>query len=79
MTLRFSPDRSRRVLEECWHEHWVDTIEETRALTRTFEVSRHAEITLENRRHGAHVEVLEPEWLRTSVVEELTAAAQMYQ
>lgn len=78
VTLRFSPERSRRVLEERWHEHQVDTFDETGALTRTIEVSHHAEITLEILRHGAHVEVLEPEWLRTSVAEELAAAALIY-
>jgi predicted DNA-binding transcriptional regulator YafY len=29
-------------------------------------------------KHGSHVEVLEPEWLRENVVEELKAAVNRY-
>lgn len=78
VVLRFSPERSHRVLEECWHEHQVDTVDEGGSLTRTIPVSHDAEIMMEILRHGSHVEVLEPDWLRCRVADELAAAALIY-
>ena len=40
--------------------------------------SHETDITLVILKHGSHVEVLEPEWLREKVGEELSAAAGRY-
>ena len=41
-------------------------------------VSHETEIMMEILKHGSHVEVLEPEWLREKVVAELKAAVSRY-
>lgn len=40
--------------------------------------SHEADVMMEILKHGYHVEVLEPEWLRCKVAEELKRAASLY-
>ena len=45
---------------------------------RTNPASHEAEIMMEILKHGSHVEVLEPEWLREKVVKEMKEAVNKY-
>lgn len=77
--LRFTPERSRWIKGEIWHEGQTEEIMEDGSLVRTIPASHEAEITMEILKHGSHLEVLEPEWLRDKVVAELHSAAKKYQ
>jgi len=76
--LRFTPGRARWVKEEVWHEGQKEHIDDNGFLVRTIPVSHEAEIMMEILKHGAQVEVLEPEWLRDKVDAEIKAAVRNY-
>ncbi|MDK9716863.1 MAG: WYL domain-containing protein [Trichlorobacter sp.] len=76
--LKFSPERSRWIRGEVWHEGQTEELQEDGGLLLTIPASHEAEIMMEILKHGSHVEVLEPEWLREKVIGELTAACRMY-
>ncbi|MDK9718527.1 MAG: WYL domain-containing protein, partial [Trichlorobacter sp.] len=76
--LKFSPERSRWIRGEVWHEGQAEELQEDGSLILTILASHEAEIIMEILKHGSHVEVLEPEWLRVKVIEELTAASNQY-
>lgn len=78
VTLRFTPERARWVKDEIWHEGQQEEIEEDGHLVRTIPASHEAEILMEILKHGSHVEVLEPGWLREKVVEEMKQAVKKY-
>ena len=77
--LRFTPERSRWVRDEVWHEAQKGEIQEDGSLLLTVPVSHEAEIVMEILKHGSHVEVLEPDWLRKKVVKEIMETAKKYQ
>ena len=77
--LKFSPERSRWIRGEVWHEGQTEELQEDGSLILTIPASHEAEIMMEILKHGSHVVVLEPEWLRTKVVEEIILAAQKYE
>lgn len=79
VALKFTPERSRWVKGEIWHERQVDLVDDNGSLLRTLPASHEAEIAMEILKHGSHVEVLEPEWLREKVITELQSAAKKYQ
>ena len=76
--LKFSPERSRWIRGEVWHEGQTEELLEDGSLLLTIPVSHETEIMMEILKHGSHVEVLEPEWLREKVAEELSAAVSRY-
>lgn len=78
VVLRFTPERSRWVKEEVWHEGQSENFQEDGSLVRTIPVSHEAEIMMEVLKHGSQVEVLEPKWLRDKVVKEIKAAEKNY-
>lgn len=78
VVLRFTPERSRWVKEEIWHEGQREEIEQDGSLVRTIVTPHEAEIMMEILKHGSHVQVLEPEWLREKVVEELKMTIKKY-
>ena len=77
--LRFTPERSRWVKHEVWHEAQQMAVQDDGSLLLTIPASHEAEITMEILKHGSHVEVLEPVWLRQKVITEITAAGGKYQ
>ncbi|OQX06707.1 MAG: hypothetical protein BWK76_25835 [Desulfobulbaceae bacterium A2] len=77
--VRFSPERSRWIQEEIWHEGQMDLVHPDGSLQRTIPVSHQTEIIMEILQHGSHAEVLEPQWLRDIVAQELRAAAKKYE
>ena len=79
VVLRFTPERARWVKNEIWHEAQKEEIQEDGSLLRTITASHEAEIMMEILKHGSHVEVLEPGWLREKVVEEMRGAVKNYQ
>ena len=78
VVLRFTPERSRWIKEEVWHEGQKEYVEANGSLIRTIPVSHEAEIMMEILKHGSQVEVLEPKWLRSKVAKEIKAAMQNY-
>ena len=53
-------------------------MQEDGSLVLNLPASHEAEIMMEILKHGSHVEVLEPEWLRGKVAQELEAARTVY-
>jgi predicted DNA-binding transcriptional regulator YafY len=78
VVLRFTPERSRWVKGELWHEGQAEQIEADGSLVLTIPVCHEAEIMMEILKHGSQVEVLEPAWLRGRVADELAQGAQRY-
>ena len=78
MVLRFTPERSRWVKGELWHEDQRAVIETDGSLILTIPVSHEAEIMMEILKHGSQVEVVEPKWLRGKVIDELEVAVNKY-
>ena len=78
VVLRFTPERSRWVKHEVWHEDQQQEVQDDGSLLLTIPASHEAEITMEILKHGSHVEVLEPAWLRKKVVKEIREAGKKY-
>jgi len=79
VVLRFTPERSRWIKGEIWHEGQSEEVQENGSLVRTIPASHEAEIMMEILKHGSHVEVLEPGWLKEKVVKEMKAAVLKYE
>jgi predicted DNA-binding transcriptional regulator YafY len=77
--LKFSPERSRWVRGEVWHEGQTEELLEDGSLVLTIPVSHEAEIMMEILKHGSHVEVLEPHWLKEKIFGELQSTVNLYQ
>jgi len=78
VVLRFTPERSRWIKGEIWHDDQVEAFQDDGSLVRTIPASHEAEIMMEILKHGSHVEVLEPEWLREKVVKEMKDAVKKF-
>lgn len=78
VVLRFTPERSRWIKGEIWHEEQTEEVQEDGSLVRTIPASHEAEIMMEILKHGSHVEVLEPKWLREKVIQEMKDAVKKY-
>lgn len=78
VVLRFSAERSRWVKDEIWHEGQSEVIAEDGSIVRTVPASHEAEILMEILKHGSHVEVLEPDWLKAKVTKEMQDALKKY-
>jgi len=61
-----------------WHEAQTEIVQDDGSLVRIIPASHEAEIMMEILKHGSHVEVLEPEWLREKVVNEMKVAVGNY-
>ncbi len=79
VVLRFSPERARWIRGEMWHENQTEEVLENGELLLTVPASHEQEIMMEILKHGSHVEVLEPGWLREKVIGELQGAGRKYQ
>jgi predicted DNA-binding transcriptional regulator YafY len=76
--LRFTPERARWVAAEAWHPQQKSRFEPDGSYVLEVPFSDHRELAMDILRHGPHVEVLEPESLRTAVKEQLAAALARY-
>jgi proteasome accessory factor C len=76
--LKFTPERARWIKDEHWHSdqqgRWLD--DGSYKLTLPF--SDHRELMMDILKHGRHVEVLEPEFLRREVQYEIQAMQEIY-
>ena len=79
VVLRFTPERSRWVKGELWHEGQGEVIEDDGSPVPTIPACHDAEIIMEILKHGSQVEVLDPEWLKDKVIDELGNAVNKYQ
>jgi predicted DNA-binding transcriptional regulator YafY len=78
VVLRFTPERSRWIKGEMWHEAQTEEIQDDGSLVLTVPASHEQEIMMEILKHGSHVEVLEPGWLRARIVQELKDSVKNY-
>ncbi len=78
VVLRFTPERSRWIKSEIWHEGQTEEFQDDGSLVRSIPASHEQEIMMEILKHGSHVEVLEPDWLREKVILEITDAMKKY-
>ena len=78
VVLRFTPERSRWIKGEIWHAEQAEEVLEDGSLVRTLPASHEQEILMEILKHGSHVEVLEPQWLRVKVVKEIKLSSNQY-
>lgn len=78
VVLKFTPERSRWIKGEIWHEAQTETVQDDGSLVRTIPASHEAEIMMEILKHGSQVEVLEPAWLKERVINEMTNAVKKY-
>jgi predicted DNA-binding transcriptional regulator YafY len=76
--LRFTPERARWVAAEAWHPQQKARFDSDGSYVLEVPYSDHRELAMDILRHGAHVEVLEPESLRAAVKEQLAAALARY-
>jgi predicted DNA-binding transcriptional regulator YafY len=61
-----------------WHEAQTEEVQNNGSLILTVPASHEQEIMMEILKHGSHVEVLEPMWLREKVVNEVKDAVENY-
>jgi len=73
--LKFSPERSRWIRGEVWHEGQTEELLDDGSLVLTIPASHEVEIMMEILKHGSHVDVVEPEWLRNKHRDEVVRTA----
>ncbi len=79
VVLRFAPGVAPWIAEQAWHEAQEVSVSADGSLRLRFPVSGFAEVAREILKHGASVEVLEPQELREAVREEIRKMASLYQ
>jgi predicted DNA-binding transcriptional regulator YafY len=77
--LRFTPERARWVAEEQWHPQQQGRTLEDGSYELQLPYSDPRELAMDVLKHGAEVEVIEPESLRQSVREKLRGALGKYE
>jgi predicted DNA-binding transcriptional regulator YafY len=78
VVLRFAPDISPWIAEQEWHEAQEVSVENDGSLRLRFPVSGFVEVAREILKHGAAVEVLEPQKLRDTIREEIRKMGTLY-
>jgi predicted DNA-binding transcriptional regulator YafY len=77
-TLRFSPERARWVAQEQWHDDQRASTQPDGSYHLQIPYTDHRELIMDILKHGAHCEVLEPQSLRSAVVEEVKRMGEKY-
>ncbi len=76
--LKFTPQRARWVSDERWHSEqtgrWLDDC----SYELTIPFSDHRELLMDILKHGRHVEIIAPDFLREAAQQEILAMAEMY-
>lgn len=78
VTLRFSPDRSRRIKDQIWHKNQKTKLLKNGSLELTFPAASLYETSMEILKHGADVEVVKPKSLRFLIKQEALRIARLY-
>ena len=78
VTLRFSPNRSRRIKDQIWHKNQKTKLLKDGSLELSFPVASIYEVSMEILKHGADVEVIKPESLRAVIKKEAAKIARLY-
>ena len=76
--LKFTPERARWVAAELWHPEQKGSFDESGAYILEFPYADDRELLLDIARHGAAVEVLAPQSLRTKIRQEHESAFKQY-
>jgi proteasome accessory factor C len=77
--LKFSPERARWVSEEHWHADQTGCFLEDGSYELTIPFGDHRELIMDILKHGRHVEVLAPDFLRQLVLEEIQSMQAFYE
>lgn len=78
VTIRFTAERARWVRDEIWHPDQRQQPLEDGGLLLTLPASHEVEIIREVLKHGAHAEIVEPDWLREKIGEEISLMMKNY-
>jgi len=78
VTLRFTPEKSKWIRDQVWHRDQKKKSLPDGSLELTFPVANFAEVAMEILKHGAGVEVIEPESLRLLIKSEAEKIAELY-
>jgi proteasome accessory factor C len=76
--LKFTPERARWIKDEHWHSEQQGRRLEDGSYELAVPFSDHRELLMDILKHGRHVEVLEPEFLRRAVRDEVQAMTEIY-
>ena len=76
--LKFSAERARWVADESWHPQQKGRYLDDGSYELRVPYKDARELTMDIMRHGAHVEVIEPQELRAEVADQLRRAAGLY-
>jgi predicted DNA-binding transcriptional regulator YafY len=77
--LKFSPERARWIGDEQWHPEQTSCWLEDGSYQLSIPFSDHRELLMDILKHGSHVEVLAPEFLRQAAIEQIETMAKIYQ
>ena len=78
VTLRFSPIKAKRIVEQIWHKDQKVKYLKDGSLELTFPVANFAEIAMEILKHGSGVEVMKPKALRDIIKNEAKNILKIY-
>lgn len=76
--LKFTPERARWIKDEHWHSEQQGRWLADGSYELAIPFSDHRELLMDILKHGRHVEVLEPEFLRQAVRDEILAMKEIY-
>jgi predicted DNA-binding transcriptional regulator YafY len=78
VTLRFTPEKTKRILGQIWHKDQKETILPDGSMEMSFPVAHFPEIIMAILKHGSGVEVVEPAELRNLIKAEIDKLSQIY-
>lgn len=76
--LKFTPERARWVSDERWHSEQTGRWLEDGSYELTIPFSDHRELLMDILKHGRHVEIIAPEFLREAAQQEILSMAEIY-
>lgn len=76
--LKFSPERARWISDEHWHSQQQGCWLADGSYELTVPFSDHRELLMDILKHGSHVEIIEPEFLRQALNREIKAMMEIY-
>jgi len=78
VTLRFTPEKTKRISGQIWHKDQKETILPDGSMEMSFPVAHFPEIVMAILKHGSGVEVIEPADLRNLIKTEIDKLSQIY-
>jgi predicted DNA-binding transcriptional regulator YafY len=78
VTLRFTPEKTKRILGQIWHKDQKVTMLPNGSMEMSFPVAHFPELVMAILKHGSGVEVIEPTELRNLIKAEIDKLSQIY-